>query len=93
MHANPLTKMRGRAANIYRHIKHLALGHSHQFALGLLYLVVQATQYALGRAAVVILNKSDIQACDLGKVVGVEGLEEKTSAVTKDLGLQDEHTR
>ena len=52
---------------------------------------MQATQYALGRAAVVILNKGDIQARDIGEVVGVEGLEEKATTVTKDLGLQDEN--
>ncbi len=47
-HARSLPKGGRAAAQIHRHVKHLALRHAHQLALRLLNLVVQAAQHALG---------------------------------------------
>ena len=44
--AHPAAELRRAAAQVYRHIKHLALGYSHQLALRVLNLVMQAAQYA-----------------------------------------------
>jgi hypothetical protein len=91
LNPGPLAKGGGAFADVHRHIKHGAAHHAHQLALGLLQLVVQATQHALGAAAVVVLNKVHIQAGDLLEVLLVEAFKKEASAVAEHFGLEDQN--
>jgi hypothetical protein len=75
-------------AQVHRPIEHLALHHPHQLALRALDLVMQAAQHALGRLAVVVLHKGQVNACFNGKVALIEGLKKEPTRITKDLWLQ-----
>ena len=63
-----------------------------QFALGLLQLILQATQHALAAAAVVVVvfQKVHIHAGDLVEVLLVEAFKKEASAVTENFGFEDE---
>ncbi len=86
---HPFTKRWRAFANVYSHIKYSALCNSHQFALGLLQLVMQTSQDTFGTFAVVVLNKINIQTSDIGKVFGIEGFKEEAPAIAKNLRLQN----
>ena len=89
-YTDPLAKGGGAFADVHGHIKYGAVHHAHQFALGLLQLVVQATQHALGAAAVVVLHKVHIQAGDVVEVLLVEAFKKEASAVAEHFGLEDQ---
>ena len=88
--ADPLAKSGRAFADVHGHVKHGAAHHAHQLALGLLQLVVQAAQHALGAAAVVVLHNVHIQAGDFGKVLRVEAFKKEAPAVAKNLRLKDQ---
>jgi hypothetical protein len=90
LYPGPLAKGGGAFADVHRHVKHRAAHHAHQFALGLLQLVVQAAQHALGAAAVVVLHKVHIQASDMVEVLLVEAFKKEASAVAEHFGFEDE---
>jgi hypothetical protein len=89
-HTRPLAKGGGALTDVHRHVKHHAAHHAHQFALGLLHLVVQATQHTLGAAAVVVLHKVDLKPSDLVEVLLVEAFKKEAPRIAKDLRLEDE---
>ena len=91
LHTNPLAKRGGGLAQINRHIKHGTPHHPHQFALGLLNLVMQASQHALGRPGMVVLHKGHVQASGRPEGLFIETLKEKTARVTEHTGFDDEH--
>jgi hypothetical protein len=93
VHAMPQPKRGRRLAQIHHHIKYFALHHADQLALRMLDLIVQATQNALGRLAVLVLHKAHVQACRPSKVTGIEAFIKKAPGITKDLGLQDQDFR
>lgn len=91
LHTDPLAKGGRAFADVHRHIKHGATHHAHQFALGLLQLVVQAAQHAFAASAVVVLHKAHIQASDLLEVLLVEAFKKEASAVAEHFGLEDQN--
>jgi hypothetical protein len=91
--ASPFSKVGRTTPQINRNVKHFALRHTHKFALRVLNLVMQASEHALGRAAVVVLHELHIEPSCLRKVPLVEALKKEASAVTKDLGLKNQQVR
>ena len=79
------------AAQIYRNVKNTAFNDAYQFALWLLSLVVQTTQYVFNRAAVVILDEIRIPADNLFKLTVIKTLEKETSIIAIHSGFDDEH--
>ncbi len=90
LHPSPLAKGWRGFAEVYRHVKNGAIHHAYQLALGLLQLLAQAAQLALGAAAVVGLHKVHIQTSDPVEVLLVETLKKDPPRIAKDLGLEDE---
>ena len=88
--SHPLTIGGRLRANVDHHIKHLTGYHPHQFALGLLHLVVQAAQHAARGLGMVVLHKVDIQASGCRKVAGVEALIKKAPRVAKHARLHQQ---
>ena len=89
--AHPLAKGGGRLAQIDGHIKHFAFDHAHQFALGLLQLVVQPTQDTIGRARVVVLHELHVQTGGFRKDTLVEALKEESPCIPEYLGLEHQN--
>lgn len=56
-HAYPTSKSRRRSAYIYRHVEYLTGGYPYQFALRLLYLVMQTAQDPASRTGMVVLHE------------------------------------
>ena len=54
-------------------------------------LIVQATQYALGTAAVVVLHKRHAQPSSLCEVLFVEAFEEEPTGIPKHFRLQQQY--
>ena len=91
LHAHPLPEGGGALADIHRHIKYRPAHHAHQLALGLLDLIMQAAQHALGAAAVVVLHKVQVQAGGMVEGFLVEAFEEETTGVAEHFGFDDEY--
>ena len=85
--AKPLSKTLGVSPDVNSHIKHFALNHSNQFALGLRILKMQPPQDAFSGFGVVVLNKFGMPANGLIEIFAIKTLKEKASIVPKDLGL------
>ncbi|MNH11944.1 hypothetical protein D3C79_714730 [compost metagenome] len=66
------------------------MDHPHQFALGVLDLVMQATQHAFLGARMVVLDERHVDAGHLREVAGVEALKEKTTLIGEHLGFDDQ---
>ena len=90
LHPGPLTKGGRSFADVYHHDKLCAAHHAYQIGLGLLQLLVQAAQHALGAATAVVLHKVHILTGNLFEVLLVEALKKETPRIAKDLGLKDE---
>ncbi|MNE60524.1 hypothetical protein D3C80_1556730 [compost metagenome] len=93
LHRDPLAEGRRAFAHIHRNITDFSLHHAHQLALGIFHLVMQPTQHTFDRARVVVLDEYNIHARLPGELTGVECLEEKTTAVTENLRLDDQYFR
>ena len=50
-------------------------------------LVVQATQHALGRLAVVVLHKGFVQASGLREITRIETFKKEAARIAKHFGL------
>ena len=75
--------------NVHCHVKDLTLRHPHQLALRMFGLVMQTSQDVLRGLGVIILNELHITADGLLKFCVVKALKEKTTIVTKHLGLDE----
>ena len=93
LHPHPPAKGGRRLAQIHRHIKNTAARHAHQLALGLLDLIVQATQHTLARTRMVVLHKVHMAAHGLVKHLLVKALKEKAARISEHLGFKNEHVR
>lgn len=91
-YGNPFAEVRRAATDIDGHVEHFTGRDADQFALGVFQLVMQATQDALLRAGMVILDKLCIQAGRVLKSLGVEAFVKETAFVTKYLGFDDQNT-
>ncbi len=91
-HRYRLAEVRRAAADVHGHIEHFTDRDANQFALGVLQLVMQATQYAFLRARVVVLDELGVQTGGVLERLGVETLVEETALVTEHLGFDDQNT-
>ncbi len=91
LHRDPLAEGWRAFAHVHGDITDFPLHHAHQLALGVFHLVVQTTQHTLDGARVVVLDELDIHAGLPGELTSVERLEEKTTAVSKNLRLDDQY--
>ena len=89
-HAHPLAEGLAVGAAVDGNVEHLAHGHAHQLALGVLGLEMQAAQHALGGAALVVLHEGLIDARG-GEIVDLVGLHKIAAVVTKNGRLDDLH--
>ena len=78
-------------AAVHGNIIDLALGHTHQLALGVVLLEMQAAQHAAGGAALVVLHKLLINPGS-SELVFLVGLHKITAVIAKHLGLNDHNT-
>lgn len=88
----PASEGRAGLADIDHHVINPTSGHPHQLVLGHgAALVMQATQDALGRLAVIVLHPRnlDAQGCE---VAGAVGLVEESPVVAEYLRFQVEQT-
>ena len=85
--SNPLAKSGRAFADVHSNIDHRTAYHPHKFALGLLDLVMQTAQHALGTAAVVVLHKLVVGTRGLVKGLLVEAFEEKTTGISEHFGF------
>ena len=88
--AHPLAEGGRAFADVHGHVKYLACHNAHQFPLGLLDLVVQATQYVFGGARVVVLYEIYFSTDGSFKLSLIEALEEEASVVTEDFGFEQD---
>ena len=89
---HPLAKGGGVGANIDGDIPHSPLHDPHQFALGVGgQLVVQPTQHALARAAVVVLHKLVAGAGGGIKGLLVKALGKKAPGIAKHFGFKHQY--
>src|ERR1035437_9714428 len=82
-HAYPFAKVGRTAPQVHCNVKHLALRDPYQLAMRMLNLVVQTTQHALGRAAVVVLHKLHVQPGGLCEVALIEAFKKEAAGVSK----------
>ena len=77
-------------AAVHGYVIHLALGHAHQLALGVVLLEVQPAQHAPGGAALVVLHKFlvDTGLCELVLLVGLHKI---AAVIAEHLRLNDHH--
>jgi hypothetical protein len=78
-----LAECGGTLADINGNIKDFTGNYPHQLALGLLYLVVQTPQDVSGRARMVVLDKTDVQAGQFLPGTLVETLEKKATFIAE----------
>ena len=88
--SHPLAEGFAAFPKVDRHIEDLSLHHTDQFALGLLDLVMQATQHVFKAAAVVVLHELYGFADGFFKACLVEAFKKEASFVTEDFRF-DEH--
>ena len=86
--ARPAPEIRVTAQQVDCHVKDLPLNHADQLTLWLANLIVQAPQYALATAAVVILDKLQIRPRRFGKISLVVAFKKESSVITKHLGFK-----
>ena len=91
-HAHPLAKGGAVGAAVHGNIIDLALGHTHQLALGVILLEMQAAQHAAGGAALVVLHELLVDAGS-SKLILLVGLHKITAVITEHLRLNDHNTR
>jgi len=89
--ANPLAEGFGAFSEVDRDIEDLALCDAHEFALGLLNLVVQATQDVFGGATVVVLHEIYVAADKVSKLLAVKIFKKEAPLISEHLGFDDEH--
>ena len=90
-HTHPLAKGFAVGAAIHGNVVHFAHGHTHQLALGMVLLEMQAAQHALGGAALVILHEGFVDA-RCGELVALVGLHKIAAVVAEHLRLNDDDT-
>ena len=91
-HAHPFAKGGAVGAAVHRDIEHLAPGHAHQLALGVVLLEMQTPQHAPGRAALVVLHELPVDARGR-ELVFLVRLHEIAAVVAEHLRLNDDHAR
>ena len=91
--SNPLAKSGRAFADVHSDIDHRTANHPHKFALGLLDLVMQTAQHALGTAAVVVLHKLVVGTRGVVEGLLIEAFKEKASGVTEHLGFDEDDFR
>ena len=79
-------------AAVHGNIIDLAFGHTHQLALGVVLLEMQAAQHAAGGAALVVLHELLVDAGS-SKLILLVGLHEISAVITEHLRLNDHNTR
>ena len=88
--ADPAAERGRAAADVHRHVEHLALDRPHELALGLPVLRVQAPQGPPGRVRVVVLDEGPGDSA-LRVLSLVVGLEEEAAGVLEDVRLDQDH--
>ena len=91
--ADPLAEAGRGLAQVDGHVEDAAAGDPHELALGLLDLVVQAAQYALAGAGVVVLHEVRREAGGVLEGLGVEALHEEAAGVAEDFRFEDQQVR
>ncbi|MNK83296.1 hypothetical protein D3C87_1031010 [compost metagenome] len=91
-HSHRFSEVRRAAANVHGDIQYFTDSYPDQFALSVLQLVMQATQYAFLRARVVVLNELRVQTGSVLERLGIETLVEKAALVTEHLRFDDQDT-
>ena len=81
-HTHPLAKGFAVGAAVHGNVVHFAHGHTHQLALGMVLLEMQAAQHALGGAALVILYKGLVNPGG-GEIVDLISLHKITAVIAK----------
>lgn len=92
-HGNPFAEVWRTTTDVDRHIEHFTGTDAHQFALGVLQLIMQATQHALLRARVIVLYELGFHSGQFLECLGVEALIEKAAFITKYLRFDDQDIR
>lgn len=82
---DPLAECRRRFSNVHGNVEHRPLHHAHQLALGLLDLIMQATQHPFRAAAVIVLHKMMVGTVTSLSAL-VEALEKNPRASPNTLG-------
>src|SRR5690606_25366763 len=91
-HRLPAAEGRRAAADVHRHVIHLAFEHADQLSLRPRPLVMQAAQHALDRGGDVALHELRRQAL-FGETLGVPGFEEHAALVAEYRRLDHRATR
>jgi hypothetical protein len=91
LHTYPLSESWRIAADINGNIIDLATYHPNQFALGLIYLVMQAPQHVALRAGVIVLDEMRVNAY-VAHLSFIEAFQKKAPVITKDHRLDDQYS-
>ena len=81
-HTHPLAKGFAVGAAVHGNVVHFAHGHTHQLALGMVLLEMQAAQHAAGGAALVVLHELLVDAGS-SKLILLVGLHKITAVIAK----------
>ena len=73
-----------------RHLAHRSLHHTHQFALRMPDLIMQAAQHVFSRFRVVVLDKIHIAPGQFGKPAPVEAFKKEAAIVAKYFWFDDQ---
>lgn len=91
--AHPFSKVGRPPPHVNSYIEHTPRGHPDKFALRMLGLIMESTNYAVYRASLIVLDEADGLSKGGVDTALVPALQEKTSLISKDTWLQHEHTR
>ncbi|MNH42378.1 conserved protein of unknown function [Pseudomonas inefficax] len=88
-----MAESRRRTAQVYSDIEHITGHYPYEFALRLMYLVMQAAQYMPARAGVVVLDEVDGTLYEALEDRVVEAFEEESAVIGEYVWLEQKDFR